>query len=682
MSDGGKVIGKSHEEGGEKFDIEGRLIELEGEEGVINKRSMKSKKEYIVKGNPSKIASCINELEGGVKFEEGECDIHEMKNNPENKEKTISEELKSLIGREFKIITTGKTRRSKLKNFKFLDDIFTELYFEDNTKVFLDQHDESTLLSRGSASTEKDYIEIIMKEGGVIRPIKNLKDFKRYVLEDLKLNSSSKDFKEDSKSYYAKIDGSFDKGNFTEFVSMGETGFSEVRLSKKDFDNCCVLEAHLEEGYKEGGKVETKNKYIVKYSEPNKSYQIWIGDEIIEDYSTENMADKEAKRLNLLSRERGLISVDYDNMSAEDVWELWNESQREHFLLDHKKPYTKNLWMRYWDYEELPDLVKKEIDTHILTGRYKYGGKAYKEGGKVLKITKKRKFYHARFENPSKYEDYATPDWAEKAASSVVMGAEVGMGYDEDTKSWEIQKVMIPVESGSPLKRITEKKAEKYATEIYNKINNKKECGGKIYMDGGKIKKKLDEHGKKYQKEFKELMEMDSRTDEYLHKKADLEKLSVEMDALEAEITKGERAENEYKRLGFVEGDDYWTIENGEVIHSVYDDVTEELIEEGTASFPYITEENAIESLPKINQPSLTQSIMFMNNVKTDFIEETWKGDEHIIDHLNDKLDGYVVQSKKDTGRGFRTREVMARFITELDDKNRLLLGNYIIKNH
>ena len=75
MADGGKVIGKSHSEGGEKFQVSGKVLELEGDEGVINKRSMRSDKTYKVTGTPAKIASCINELEGGVKFEEGKCDI-------------------------------------------------------------------------------------------------------------------------------------------------------------------------------------------------------------------------------------------------------------------------------------------------------------------------------------------------------------------------------------------------------------------------------------------------------------------------------------------------------------------------------------------------------------------------------------------------------------------------------
>jgi hypothetical protein len=71
MKDGGVVCCKSHTQGGEKFNVGGRVYELEGEEGVINKRSMRDKNVYTVTGTPKQIASKINEIGGGVKFEEG-----------------------------------------------------------------------------------------------------------------------------------------------------------------------------------------------------------------------------------------------------------------------------------------------------------------------------------------------------------------------------------------------------------------------------------------------------------------------------------------------------------------------------------------------------------------------------------------------------------------------------------
>ena len=71
---GGKVVGKSHDKGGEKFIVKstGQLVELEGGEGVINKRSMSDDQEYVVEGTPSQIASAINEIDNnGVSFSKG-----------------------------------------------------------------------------------------------------------------------------------------------------------------------------------------------------------------------------------------------------------------------------------------------------------------------------------------------------------------------------------------------------------------------------------------------------------------------------------------------------------------------------------------------------------------------------------------------------------------------------------
>lgn len=61
---GGKVSGRSHAEGGVQ-------IEVEGDEGIINKRSMRSQQVMQAVGTPSQIASAINATGGGVSWESG-----------------------------------------------------------------------------------------------------------------------------------------------------------------------------------------------------------------------------------------------------------------------------------------------------------------------------------------------------------------------------------------------------------------------------------------------------------------------------------------------------------------------------------------------------------------------------------------------------------------------------------
>tara|TARA_R100001443_G_scaffold23563_2_gene35719 strand:+ start:13363 stop:17046 length:3684 start_codon:yes stop_codon:yes gene_type:complete len=62
FADGGMVKGKSHAQGGEKFAVGGRVVELEGGEAVINKRSTSMYRSQL---------SAMNEAGGGVKFADG-----------------------------------------------------------------------------------------------------------------------------------------------------------------------------------------------------------------------------------------------------------------------------------------------------------------------------------------------------------------------------------------------------------------------------------------------------------------------------------------------------------------------------------------------------------------------------------------------------------------------------------
>tara|TARA_R100000231_G_scaffold95220_1_gene71404 strand:+ start:2082 stop:4517 length:2436 start_codon:yes stop_codon:yes gene_type:complete len=62
FADGGLVKGKSHAQGGEKFAVGGRVVELEGGEAVINKRSTAMFRNQL---------SAMNVAGGGVKFADG-----------------------------------------------------------------------------------------------------------------------------------------------------------------------------------------------------------------------------------------------------------------------------------------------------------------------------------------------------------------------------------------------------------------------------------------------------------------------------------------------------------------------------------------------------------------------------------------------------------------------------------
>lgn len=71
---GGFTIGPSHAEGGIPMTVKstGQKIEVEGGEGIINKKSMADNRKFKVEGTPRQIASAINEIDGnGVSFDKG-----------------------------------------------------------------------------------------------------------------------------------------------------------------------------------------------------------------------------------------------------------------------------------------------------------------------------------------------------------------------------------------------------------------------------------------------------------------------------------------------------------------------------------------------------------------------------------------------------------------------------------
>lgn len=67
----GMLVGNSHAEGGIKIKTPEGMIEAEGGETIINKRSMASDEVLICEGTPKEIASKINEYGDGVQFAEG-----------------------------------------------------------------------------------------------------------------------------------------------------------------------------------------------------------------------------------------------------------------------------------------------------------------------------------------------------------------------------------------------------------------------------------------------------------------------------------------------------------------------------------------------------------------------------------------------------------------------------------
>ena len=84
FADGGMVKGRSHAQGGEKFAVGGRVVELEGGEAVINKRSTAMYRSQL---------SSMNEAGGGVKFADGG-----LLNNPQFANQQFSSGMNNMGG--------------------------------------------------------------------------------------------------------------------------------------------------------------------------------------------------------------------------------------------------------------------------------------------------------------------------------------------------------------------------------------------------------------------------------------------------------------------------------------------------------------------------------------------------------------------------------------------------------
>lgn len=80
-SSGGILVGSTHELGGVDGTINknGGKVSLEGNEAVINARTMGIEDKYLCVGTPRGIASSLNEIADGVKFGEGKCHTIERK---------------------------------------------------------------------------------------------------------------------------------------------------------------------------------------------------------------------------------------------------------------------------------------------------------------------------------------------------------------------------------------------------------------------------------------------------------------------------------------------------------------------------------------------------------------------------------------------------------------------------
>jgi len=89
----------------------------------------------------------------------------------------------------------------------------------------------------------------------------------------------------------------------------------------------------------------------------------------------------------------GGIPNNYEGKSPEEVWNMWTEKQKQHFLVDHFNHFIveefkgKNLIdISRLEFKKLPLRVRLELDFHVNKGQYARGGGVRKVGGREYSL--------------------------------------------------------------------------------------------------------------------------------------------------------------------------------------------------------------------------------------------------------------------------------------------------------
>lgn len=83
-------------------------------------------------------------------------------------------------------------------------------------------------------------------------------------------------------------------------------------------------------------------------------------------------AKNKIEKIDLNEIDKNELRRDYPKKNAQWIWDNWTHEQRSHFLYDHDLDSTSN-WNK--NYDELNDVIKNALKTHIKQGRYEHGTK-------------------------------------------------------------------------------------------------------------------------------------------------------------------------------------------------------------------------------------------------------------------------------------------------------------------
>lgn len=116
----------------------------------------------------------------------------------------------------------------------------------------------------------------------------------------------------------------------------------------------------------------------------------------------------------------GSITNQYEGKSGEQIWKLWSEIQKVHFLQDHIRGIGNENVQKYStsSFDKLPKDVQAEVGVHVHFGQYAEGGNIATSGsGYAIKVKSKGNRIYVAFTGSNKKDGtsfFATKEEAEE----------------------------------------------------------------------------------------------------------------------------------------------------------------------------------------------------------------------------------------------------------------------------
>ena len=160
-------------------------------------------------------------------------------------------------------------------------------------------------------------------------------------------------------------------------------------------------------------------------------------------------------------KEGGEIKNQYENLTPKEIWSMWTEKQRMHFIRDHKHEFPEIMDSTFIlakkDFGKLPARVQIAVEFHTEDGEYAMGGRlsfqSHQRMDELTSITTKKEFKKAA--NSLRYElteDGFENDEVDKflchlVSNSYAKGGYMAKGGEIDSEKYEAVQTINQLKS-------------------------------------------------------------------------------------------------------------------------------------------------------------------------------------------------------------------------------------------